>query len=74
MKSRKIKLDVLESSSYHQDHFIVIFGRPGRIEITLTTSGEIVAFVYDGMKIDEESCPIGCYDSLLDKNLSWESL
>lgn len=54
------------------DHFVVEFDRPGRVEITTTEDGDIIAFVYEGTKWDREQEALGMYDGTIDKNIPWK--
>jgi hypothetical protein len=60
-------------TSTPRDHFILTFGRPGRVEIT-RYGGDLVAWVYEGTAIDTEQEPLGSYDHGLDKKRNtWEA-
>lgn len=45
-------------------HFLATFTKPGRIEVTVTESGQVVAFAYHGSKVDIDQDPCDSYDSL----------
>ncbi len=62
-----MKMTVVDSN---EDHFIVAFDSPGRIEISLV-NGRIMAHVYKGEDIDLEQSPVGAYDGTLEYNEDW---
>jgi len=68
-KGHFIGLDVIAAN-----HFVVGFGRPGRIEVTVQPGGGVVATVYEYADAEPESEPIGGYDTVMleaEENESW---
>ena len=69
-----IKMEVINDEN---QHFILTFDRPGRVEVSVV-DGKVIAHVYDGAVIDESQEPLGGFDATLigpfgTGNKSWES-
>lgn len=59
----KITLEVFEPKNGEQDHFLLSFDRPGRVEVSVSATGKVLAHVYDGAEIDMEQDVLFAYDA-----------
>ena len=65
-----IRLEVVDDEA---QHFVIVFERPGRVEVCVTRGGNVVAHVYEGARDHPEQEPLGGYDGGLDVNRGWTS-
>jgi hypothetical protein len=54
-----------------RQHFTVVFGRPGHVEIMVTESGNVVAEIYDGPAGRTAKEPLARYDGGLEENFGY---
>lgn len=68
--ANEIKLKVNKKNADRQ-HFMVSFDRPGRIEVSVTKSGRVIAHVYEGAEVSMEQEPLGAFDGTMpDKDIT----
>lgn len=54
-----IRLEVIDND---EQNFILFADEPMRVEVSVSKSGEVLADVYQGVDVDMEQEPLGCYD------------
>ena len=54
-----IRLEVVDND---RQHFVIFADEPMRVEVSVDKDGLVLADVYQGVEIDMEQEPLGCYD------------